>query len=108
MNEEKPQVVIIAGPKWGWQVNTCSFSPARYTRSQRESGGHDVPEAVVIGRYARGLKNFQAIYQPLADVWSVYDNSGASQPISIASGGRDRPLEVLQRDAWTTFSEINP
>jgi predicted ABC-type ATPase len=80
----------------------------RRVRERVQSGGHDVPEAVVIGRYARGLKNFQAIYQPLADVWSVYDNSGASQPISIASGGRERPLEVLQRDAWTTFSEINP
>ncbi len=71
------------------------------------SGGHDVPESVVLRRYARGLKNFWTIYQPLADVWSVYDNSDSPEPTSIASGGRDRPLEILQEDAWTTFSEIN-
>jgi predicted ABC-type ATPase len=80
----------------------------RRVRERMQSGGHDVPEGVITRRYHRGLKNFRAIYQPLADVWSVYDNSGSPEPVSIASGGRDRPLEVLQRDAWTTFSEINP
>ena len=69
------------------------------------SGGHDIPEAVIVRRYARGLKNFGTIYQPLADAWSVYDNSDSDEPISIASGGRERPLKVLQTDAWTKFSE---
>lgn len=71
------------------------------------SGGHYVPEQVVVRRYARGLRNFREIYQPLADVWSVYDNSVSSEPTSIASGGADRPVEILQEEAWTTFSEIN-
>jgi predicted ABC-type ATPase len=79
----------------------------RRVRERVQSGGHDVPAEVVIRRYARGIKNFWGIYQPLADVWSVYDNSGPSQPISIASGGRRRMLEVLQTDGWTTFSETN-
>ena len=79
----------------------------RRVRERVQSGGHDVPEAVVIRRYGRGLKNLRALYLPLADVWSVYDNSGSSQPISIASGGRERPLVVVRRDAWTTFSESN-
>ncbi len=71
------------------------------------SGGHDVPESVVIRRYARGLKNFREIYKPLADVWSVYDNSDSAEPRLVASGGRDRQLEILQRDAWATFSSIH-
>ena len=71
------------------------------------SGGHDVPASVVLRRYARGLRNFWTIYQPLADVWSVYDNSGFPEPTSIASGARDRPLEILREEAWTTFSEID-
>lgn len=79
----------------------------RRVRERVQSGGHDVPEGVITRRYARGLKNFRAIYQPLADVWSVYDNSESSPPLSIASGGRDRPLEVLQEEAWTIFSKIN-
>lgn len=70
-------------------------------------GGHDVPESIVVRRYARGLKNFWEIYKPLADVWSVYDNSASAEPSFVASGGTDRELEILQPDAWTTFSSIH-
>jgi predicted ABC-type ATPase len=41
-----------------------------------KQGGHDVPHADVLRRFARGWKNFEAAYKPLADVWAVYDNSG--------------------------------
>ena len=70
------------------------------------SGGHAVPESVVIRRHARSLKNFQEIYQPLADVWSIYDNSDSAEPTLVASGGRDRQLEIRQMDAWTTFCAV--
>lgn len=78
----------------------------RRVRERVQAGGHDVDEAVVLRRYARGIRNFRAVYQPLADVWSVYDNSGSPEPVSIASGGRNRPLVVLHGDAWTRFSAI--
>jgi predicted ABC-type ATPase len=39
-------------------------------------GGHDVPQADVVRRFSRGWANFQRIYRPLADSWTVYDNSG--------------------------------
>ena len=70
------------------------------------SGGHGVPESVVIRRYARGLKNFREIYQPLADVWSIYDNSDSAEPALVASGGGGRQTEILQMDAWTTFCGV--
>ena len=41
-------------------------------------GGHDVPRADVIRRFDRSWKNFHTLYRPLADIWSVYDNSGDS------------------------------
>jgi predicted ABC-type ATPase len=41
-----------------------------------KQGGHNVPRADVIRRFARGWKNFQTVYRPLADAWAVYDNSG--------------------------------
>ncbi|MBI5775045.1 MAG: zeta toxin family protein [Verrucomicrobia bacterium] len=41
-----------------------------------KQGGHNVPRADVLRRFERGWKNFQAAYKPLADVWTVYDNSG--------------------------------
>ena len=39
-------------------------------------GGHDIPRADVIRRFDRSWKNFQLLYRPMADTWSVYDNSG--------------------------------
>ena len=41
-------------------------------------GGHGVPRRDVLRRFDRGWKNFEAVYRPLADGWSVYDNSGVS------------------------------
>ncbi len=41
-------------------------------------GGHDVPRADVVRRLNRSWKNFQSMYRPLADTWSVYDNSEAA------------------------------
>jgi predicted ABC-type ATPase len=39
-------------------------------------GGHDVPRLDVIRRFTRGWENFDHVYRALADVWTVYDNSG--------------------------------
>ena len=43
-----------------------------------KQGGHDVPRADVLRRFVRGWENFENAYKPLADVWTVYDNSGDS------------------------------
>lgn len=40
-------------------------------------GGHDVPKRDVLRRFNRGWENFVRIYQPMAESWAVYDNSGA-------------------------------
>jgi predicted ABC-type ATPase len=40
-----------------------------------KQGGHPVPKADVLRRFARGWANFETVYRPLADCWSVYDNS---------------------------------
>ncbi len=39
-------------------------------------GGHNVPEAVIRRRFRSGVRNFEVIYRPLVDSWSLYDNSG--------------------------------
>jgi len=39
-------------------------------------GGHSVPRADVVRRFARGWANFTQVYRSLADIWTVYDNSG--------------------------------
>jgi predicted ABC-type ATPase len=77
-------------------------------RERVRSGGHDVPENVIRRRYKASLKNFWSLYQPLADAWSVYDNSVSAEPLSIASGGRGRSLTILDQDSWVSFSSTKP
>jgi predicted ABC-type ATPase len=48
-------------------------------------GGHDVPVADVLRRFKRGWTNFLSVYKPLADGWTVYENSG-SKPILLERG----------------------
>lgn len=46
--------------------------------SRVKQGGHNVPRADVLRRFKRGWTNFLEIYRPLADHWTMYDNSGES------------------------------
>jgi predicted ABC-type ATPase len=48
----------------------------RRVAARVRQGGHDVPRADVLRRYARGWRNFEMIYRPLADSWAIYENSG--------------------------------
>ena len=50
-----------------------------------KQGGHDVPKADVRRRFQRSWDNFRAIYRPIADVWTVYDNA-ADKPKLIERG----------------------
>jgi predicted ABC-type ATPase len=43
-----------------------------------KQGGHNVPRRDVLRRFTRSWNNFENHYRLLADVWSVYDNSGAT------------------------------
>ena len=52
--------------------------------SRVRQGGHNVPRADVIRRFGRSWSNFSRIYQPLADAWWVYDNSGV-KPMLLES-----------------------
>lgn len=49
-------------------------------------GGHGVPPPDVVRRFARGWFNFEQVYRPLADVWTVYDNSGREPKLVEKSG----------------------
>ncbi len=45
-------------------------------KTRVRNGGHDVPEGVVRRRFGRSLGNFFNYYQPLAESWTIFDNSG--------------------------------
>jgi predicted ABC-type ATPase len=57
----------------------------RRVAARVRQGGHNVPRADVLRRFSRGWINFQRFYRPLANAWSVYDNSG-NLPILIEQG----------------------
>ena len=61
-----------------------------------ESGGHDIPDDVIRRRYERGRRNFFELYQPLADEWSVWNNSERDS-VEIARGTLGTE-EILQPD----------
>jgi predicted ABC-type ATPase len=47
-------------------------------------GGHDVPEEVVRRRFEKSIRNFLQQYLPLADSWTLYDNTTEAPSIIAA------------------------
>lgn len=65
------------------------------------SGGHDIPKPVIRRRYVAGLNNFFSLYQPLANLWRVYDNTQTREPVLIVKG----TLRVQQAALWKQIRE---
>lgn len=59
------------------RLNSPEEAMARVAQRVRQ-GGHDIPEAALRRRFDAGLNNFQQLYAPLVDAWTLYDNSGSS------------------------------
>lgn len=66
-------------------------------------GGHDVAEPVVRRRFARSFRNFLWEYRPLADSWTLYDNT-AETPALIAWQDNDR-VQVADKERYTQLIE---
>jgi predicted ABC-type ATPase len=64
------------------------LSPAiavRRIAARVKQGGHIVPTDDIVRRFSRGWENFERLYKPLADAWTVYDNSGAQPVLTMQS-----------------------
>ncbi len=57
------------------RLDTPALALTRIAARVRQ-GGHDVPYPDVLRRFERGWRNFENLYRPLADAWSVYDCEG--------------------------------
>lgn len=64
------------------------------------SGGHSVDEEIIRRRYDRSLRNFFALYQPLAVDWRVYDNSGDDGAEIVAEGHHTEVASIHVPSAW--------
>ena len=62
-------------------------------------GGHDIPEAIVHRRFDRSLSNFFEFYKPLADSWTIFDNSGdVPKVVAFEEFGK---LEIIDLQAFS-------
>jgi len=66
-------------------------------------GGHDVPEEDIRRRYKRSLLNFFELYQPLADRWAIFDNTGTA-PRMIASLN-ERGMEIFDAGWYDSIKQ---
>jgi predicted ABC-type ATPase len=57
-------------------------------------GGHDVPREMVLRRFGRSFQRLREIV-PMADLWRVYEASGAQPELAIEGRGR----EIVLRNA---------
>jgi predicted ABC-type ATPase len=65
------------------------------------NGGHAIPEATVRRRFGRSLANFLRVYKPLADSWTIFDNSGdIPKMIAFEESGK---IEILDPDLFNNL-----
>lgn len=69
-------------------------------------GGHDVPADVVKRRFGRSLRNFFSLYAPLADEWTLFDNSSSHSAITVAAQVANH-LTVTETNTWLKLQKLN-
>ena len=69
-------------------------------------GGHDVPGDVVKRRFGRSLSNFFTLYAPLADEWTLFDNSSSPRALTVAAKSADR-LTVTETQTWLKLQKLS-
>lgn len=62
------------------RLPSVEFAMERVAQRVRQ-GGHSVPDDVIARRFHAGLKNFDSVYKPLVDAWTLIDT--ASMPFEV-------------------------
>jgi predicted ABC-type ATPase len=61
-------------------------------------GGHDVPEVIVRRRFVRSIRNFLKNYRPLAESWTLFDNSDETP--KIVASEAEHKLSIMDADKF--------
>ena len=77
----------------------------RRVKLQVALGGHHVPTDVVKRRFARSLSNFFTLYSPIADEWTLFDNSASSSAQQVASRWGNE-LQIMDKKAWQKLQKL--
>ena len=68
-------------------------------------GGHNVPSDVVQRRFGRSLSNFFTLYSPLADEWTLFDNSSKGKAKQVAAQTKDQ-LTITEITTWQKLQKL--
>jgi predicted ABC-type ATPase len=69
-------------------------------------GGHDLPADIVRRRFGRSLSNFFGLYMPLADEWTLFDNS--SSPFArTVTAKLNNNLTVMELATWHKLQKLS-
>lgn len=68
-------------------------------------GGHNIPEDIIIRRYANGLRNFSKLYMPFCDYWLLIDNSNPPFYV-IAEGNKTQNIKVLNQKIFDKIIQL--
>lgn len=82
------------------RVHSPEIAVARVQQRVRE-GGHNIPEQVIRRRFSSGQHNFEKLYKPLVDEWTLYDNSG-SRPVLIK-----KMSEIMNKKTMDSDQRLN-
>ena len=98
--------------KQGYSVAIYYFSLAtpalavRRVKLRVAMGGHHVPTDVVKRRFLRSLSNFFTLSAPLADEWTMFDNSIPPQARQVATHCADQ-LIVIENTTWHKLQKLS-
>jgi predicted ABC-type ATPase len=96
----------------GYSVAVYYFSLAtaqlaiRRVKLRVALGGHDVPADVVRRRFGRSLSNFFDLYMPLADEWTLFDNSTSPHARTVAAKIGNQ-LTVTETSTWHKLQKLS-
>lgn len=68
-------------------------------------GGHHVPSEVVQRRFGRSISNFFTLYLPLADEWTLFDNSSKGKARQVAAQSADQ-LTIKEITTWQKLQKL--
>lgn len=98
--------------KQGYSVAIYYFSLAnaqlavRRVKLRVAMGGHHVPTDIVKRRFLRSISNFFNLYAPLADEWTLLDNSQPPQARQVASHFANH-LTITEHITWQKLQKLS-
>jgi len=80
-------------------LNTLELAVER-VKKRVKSGGHNIPEDIILRRYKAGINNLSNMYIPICDYWLIIDNSKPPFHI-IAEGYKSENIKIRNKAIYT-------